>query len=88
MNGGAPLAQFVHPIEAAPRTGERTPMKPTRKLRRGSFVMRVSGGNPSGIGEPGGQGQGGVMANDHDLGQPGAGHGGGSDPDSGPEAKR
>lgn len=62
-------------------------MKPSRKLRRGSFVMRVSGGNPSGSGEPGGQGQGGVMANDHDLVHPGGG-GGGNDPDSGPETKR
>jgi len=62
-------------------------MKPTRKLRRGSFVMRVSGGNPSGIGAPGGQGKSGA-AGDHDLVQQSGQGGGGSDPDSGPETGR
>jgi hypothetical protein len=61
-------------------------MKPSRKLRRGSFVMRVSGGNPSGIGAPAGQSKGGI-ANDHDLVQAGGGTAG-SDPDSGPEPGR
>jgi hypothetical protein len=63
-------------------------MKPSRKLSRRSFVMQVSGGNPAGIGAPGGQVKG-AVASDHDLGQPG-GHGqsGGSDPDSGQEPGR
>lgn len=58
-------------------------MKPSRKLSRRSFVMQVSGGNPAGVGAPGGQVKAG--ASDHDLGQPGGGKG--SDPDSGPEPR-
>lgn len=53
-------------------------MKPSRKLTRGSFVMLVSGGNPSGGGALTaliGQGKKG-LASDHDLGQP-AGESGG-----------
>jgi len=47
-------------------------MKPSRKLNRGSFVMLVSGGNPSGGGALAGligQSKKG-LATDHDLGQP------------------
>lgn len=65
-------------------------MKPSRKLSRRSFVMQVSGGNPSGFGAPGapgGQGKPGA-ASDHDLGHAGPGGGKGGDPDSGPEGSR
>jgi hypothetical protein len=57
-------------------------MKPSRKLNRGSFMSRVSGG---GAPKPaGGQGKGAVES-DHDLGQPGPPGGeAGADPDSGP----
>ncbi|HYI64611.1 MAG TPA: hypothetical protein VEW71_06975 [Allosphingosinicella sp.] len=67
-------------------------MKPSRKLNRGSFVMQVSGGNPSGGGALAalaGKGKGG-FAGDHDLGQPTGKSGGAGDADSdqGPEAAR
>lgn len=71
-------------------------MKPSRKLSRGSFVMRVSGGNPSGGGaltELIGAGKKGI-ASDHDFGHAGgeSGHGsagaGDADSDSGPQAGR
>ncbi|MEA3031671.1 MAG: hypothetical protein QOG13_2996 [Sphingomonadales bacterium] len=58
-------------------------MKPSRKLSRRSFVLQVSGGNPAGVGAPGGQVK---AASDHDLGQPGGGKP--TDPDSGPEGGR
>jgi hypothetical protein len=53
-------------------------MKPSRKLNRGSFVMLVSGGNPSGGGALAGLiGEGKKsVATDHDMGPP-AGQGGG-----------
>ena len=56
-------------------------MKPSRKLNRGSFMSRVSGGGgPKPMG-----GQGKAVENDHDLVHPGPpGGGAGSDPDSGP----
>ena len=59
-------------------------MKPSRKLNRGSFMSRVSGGSRSGGGhkEPGGPGKNAVES-DHDLGQPPA-EPGGADPDSQP----
>ena len=58
-------------------------MKPSRKLNRGSFMSRVSGGG--GPKRPGGQGKP-ALESDHDLIQPGpsGGGGAGSDPDSGP----
>ena len=58
-------------------------MKPTRKLNRGSFISRVSGG--AGPKAAGGQGKNAVET-DHDLAYPepaGAGEAG-ADPDSGP----
>jgi hypothetical protein len=58
-------------------------MKPSRKLNRGSFMSRVSGGG--GPKPAGGQGKSAVES-DHDLvhqGPPGGG-GPGADPDSGP----
>jgi hypothetical protein len=56
-------------------------MKPSRKLNRGSFMSRVSGGG--GPKPAGGQSK--AVENDHDLGQPGPpGGGAGADPDSGP----
>jgi hypothetical protein len=56
-------------------------MKPSRKLNRGSFMSRVSGGG--GAKPAGGQGKGAVES-DHDLVQPGSpgGGGAGADPDS------
>ena len=55
-------------------------MKASRKLSRGSFVVRVSG-----EARGGGKGKGGgAIASDHDLGQPSGG--GAADPDSGPAA--
>ena len=58
-------------------------MKPTRKLNRGSFMSRVSGGD--GPKAAGGQGKGAVES-DHDLASPGHAGAGepGADPDSGP----
>lgn len=59
-------------------------MKPSRKLNRGSFVMLVSGGNPSGGGALTaliGQSKKGV-ASDHDMGQPAGKSGGATDADS------
>jgi len=58
-------------------------MKPSRKLNRGSFMSRVSGGG--GPKPVGGQGKGAVES-DHDLVQqgPANGAGGGGDPDSAP----
>ena len=58
-------------------------MKPSRKLNRGSFMSRVSGGG--GPKPMGGQSKGAVES-DYDLGQPGPAGGGesGADPDSGP----
>jgi hypothetical protein len=55
-------------------------VKASRKLNRGSFVMRVAGDARGG-----GKGKGGpAIPGDHDLGHPpGAG---GADPDSGPPA--
>jgi hypothetical protein len=58
-------------------------MKPSRKLNRGSFMSRVSGGDvPKAAG---GQGKP-APESDHDLIQPGPPGGGeaGADPDSGP----
>ena len=57
-------------------------MKPSRKLNRGSFMSRVSGGSrsASGLKGPGGAGNNAVEG-DHDLGPPPAA-GGGVDPDS------
>jgi len=58
-------------------------MKPSRKLNRGSFMSRVSGGG--GPKPAGGQGKG-AAESDHDLvhqGPPG-GNGPSADPDSGP----
>jgi hypothetical protein len=58
-------------------------MKPSRKLNRGSFMSRVSGGGgpkpAAGQGKP-------APESDHDLAHPGPpGEGGAaSDPDSGP----
>ena len=68
-------------------------MKPSRKLHRGSFVMQVSGGDPSGGGAPAGQiGKGKAsFAGDHDFGPPvGAGGKGAAaaDSDGGPQAAR
>jgi hypothetical protein len=59
-------------------------MKPSRKLNRGSFMSRVSGGSRSGGGlkEPGGHGKNAVES-DHDLGQPPV-EAGGADPDNQP----
>jgi hypothetical protein len=56
-------------------------MKPSRKLNRGSFMSRVSGGGgPKPMG-----GQGKAVESDHDLVHPGPpGGGAGADPDSGP----
>lgn len=69
-------------------------MKPSRKLNRGSFVMQVSGGDPSGGGALTaltGKGKKG-FAGDHDLGQSagesGGAGAGGSDSDKGPQAAR
>jgi hypothetical protein len=57
-------------------------MKPSRKLNRGSFMSRVSGGHSSGGGPKGQGGQGkGAVESDHDLVHPGPP---GADPDSGP----
>jgi hypothetical protein len=58
-------------------------MKPSRKLHRGSFMSRVSGGgHPSDGGSKGQGGEGkGAIESDHDLVQPGPP---GADPDSGP----
>lgn len=57
-------------------------MKPSRKLHRGSFMSRVSGGHPSDGGPKGQAGQGkGAAESDHDLVPPGPP---GGDPDSGP----
>jgi len=56
-------------------------VKASRKLNRGSFVMRVAGDARGG-----GKGKGGsAVPSDHDLGHP-PGGGGGGDPDSGPPA--
>jgi len=56
-------------------------MKPSRKLNRGSFMSRVSGGDaPKAAAGPGKS----APENDHDLIHPGPQGGGGSDPDSGP----
>lgn len=41
-------------------------MKPSRKLNRGSFMSRVSGGNRAGTGKPAGKGPPSIE-NDHDL---------------------
>jgi hypothetical protein len=57
-------------------------MKPGRKLNRGSFMSRVSGGSgPKAAGGPGKA----AVESDHDLVQPGPPGGGGAaaDPDSG-----
>jgi hypothetical protein len=57
-------------------------MKPSRKLNRGSFMSRVSGGGGPKPG--GGQGKN-VVESDHDLVHPGPQGGGqGGDPDSAP----
>ena len=56
-------------------------MKPSRKLNRGSFMSRVSGGGGPKPG--GGQGKG-VVESDHDLVPPGPQGGQGGDPDSAP----
>lgn len=48
-------------------------MKPSRKLRRGSFVDQVSGGHAPGGGAMSaliGKGKPGAVASDHDLGGP------------------
>jgi hypothetical protein len=42
-------------------------VKPSRKLSRGSFISRVSGGNRAGFGGQGGKGPP-TIENDHDLG--------------------
>jgi hypothetical protein len=56
-------------------------VKASRKLNRGSFVMRVAGDARGG-----GKGKGGpAIPGDHDLGHP-PGGGGGADPDNGPPA--
>jgi hypothetical protein len=54
-------------------------MKPSRKLNRGSFMSRVSGGG--GVKAGGGQGKG-APESDHDLVQPGQPAGGGPDADA------
>jgi hypothetical protein len=60
-------------------------MKPTRKRSPRSFVSQVAGsGGPTGGMGPGGPDKGGA-GSDHDLAHP-ASHGGGNDPDSGPDS--
>jgi hypothetical protein len=55
-------------------------MKPSRKLNRGSFMSRVSGGGGP---KPAGVQSKGAAETDHDLAQPGPPGGAGADPDSG-----
>jgi hypothetical protein len=56
-------------------------MKPSRKLNRGSFMSRVSGGG--GPKPAGGQSKA-APESDHDLVHPGPPAGAGADPDNGP----
>jgi hypothetical protein len=53
-------------MEATPDKMEHF-VKPSRKLNRGSFMGRVSGGNSAGFGGGGGKGPP-APASDHDLG--------------------
>jgi hypothetical protein len=55
-------------------------VKPSRKLSRGSFISRVSGGNRTGFGGGGGKGPA-PIENDHDLGAPAAKEAGATDSD-------
>jgi hypothetical protein len=55
-------------------------VKPSRKLSRGSFMSRVSGGNRTGFGGQSGKGQA-AIASDHDLAAPGPKEAGATDSD-------
>jgi hypothetical protein len=56
-------------MEAAATSTGASFVKPSRKLSRGSFMSRVSGGNRAGFGGGGGKGPP-AAASDHDLAAP------------------